>query len=291
MVITAFSAVIFNLNNSKMSDNKIIKVSSFEECVSAGYPIMESYLFEPESQSRRPEQCKTPDGRNFVRQIIVTQADFNAPITLSVDDSATFSDGLKITLFRLADSHCPSGNVCVFTGEITAHFQITDGNIASQKEFSLGTQRVKNITINGYTFMLESATKNTATITAQKQTTQIRCFVGGCSGEICSEKEDIISICVYKKEYSCYKTAQCERQSNGQCEWTKTAQLQACLGGNANSGEYICALPCSDPVYPPSLTMQCSQQKTKEQCLSVKTEDIPQLCQWRKADYVCPSVP
>lgn len=30
-------------------------ISSFEECVAAGYPVMESY----------PEQCKTPDGRTF----------------------------------------------------------------------------------------------------------------------------------------------------------------------------------------------------------------------------------
>ncbi|HLD64319.1 MAG TPA: Gmad2 immunoglobulin-like domain-containing protein [Candidatus Peribacteraceae bacterium] len=34
-------------------------IDSFEDCVAAGYPIMESY----------PEQCRTPDGRTFVRQL------------------------------------------------------------------------------------------------------------------------------------------------------------------------------------------------------------------------------
>lgn len=34
-------------------------INSFEECAAAGYPIMESY----------PEQCRTPDGRNFVRKV------------------------------------------------------------------------------------------------------------------------------------------------------------------------------------------------------------------------------
>lgn len=34
-------------------------ITSFEECAAAGYPIMESY----------PEQCRTPDGRNFTRDI------------------------------------------------------------------------------------------------------------------------------------------------------------------------------------------------------------------------------
>jgi hypothetical protein len=36
-----------------------ILVDSFETCVGAGYPVMESY----------PEQCKTPDGKTYVRAI------------------------------------------------------------------------------------------------------------------------------------------------------------------------------------------------------------------------------
>ncbi len=35
-------------------------ISSFEDCVQAGYPVMESY----------PRQCKTPEGRTFVEVII-----------------------------------------------------------------------------------------------------------------------------------------------------------------------------------------------------------------------------
>jgi len=33
------------------------EITTFEECAAAGYPIMESY----------PEQCRTPDGKNFAR--------------------------------------------------------------------------------------------------------------------------------------------------------------------------------------------------------------------------------
>ena len=36
-----------------------IQVASFEECVSAGYPIMESY----------PRQCSTPEGKTFAEDI------------------------------------------------------------------------------------------------------------------------------------------------------------------------------------------------------------------------------
>ncbi len=39
--------------------SKVQSISTFEECAQAGYPIMESY----------PEQCKTPDGRNFTKQL------------------------------------------------------------------------------------------------------------------------------------------------------------------------------------------------------------------------------
>lgn len=35
------------------------EITSFEDCAEAGYPVMESY----------PEQCRTPDGRNFVRDV------------------------------------------------------------------------------------------------------------------------------------------------------------------------------------------------------------------------------
>lgn len=35
------------------------QVTSFEECVAAGYPVMESY----------PERCATPDGQSFTRDV------------------------------------------------------------------------------------------------------------------------------------------------------------------------------------------------------------------------------
>ncbi len=35
------------------------EINSFEDCIAAGYPRLESY----------PEQCKTPDGRTFVQEV------------------------------------------------------------------------------------------------------------------------------------------------------------------------------------------------------------------------------
>jgi hypothetical protein len=58
------------------------------------------------------------------------------------------------------------------------------------------------------------------------------CYVGGCSQEICSDQKDMISNCMYSEVYACYKTATCERQTTGQCGWTQTPELKACVSGN-----------------------------------------------------------
>lgn len=58
------------------------------------------------------------------------------------------------------------------------------------------------------------------------------CFVGGCSSQICSDQEGVISTCEFRPEYACYQQATCERQADGQCGWTETPELAACLADN-----------------------------------------------------------
>lgn len=55
------------------------------------------------------------------------------------------------------------------------------------------------------------------------------CFVGGCSGQVCSEREGVISTCQWREEYACYRGATCERQENGSCGWTQTDELRSCI--------------------------------------------------------------
>lgn len=57
------------------------------------------------------------------------------------------------------------------------------------------------------------------------------CMIGGCSGQLCVEKTDgnVASTCMFNPQYACYKTAECKRQTSGQCGWTKTPTLAACL--------------------------------------------------------------
>jgi len=57
------------------------------------------------------------------------------------------------------------------------------------------------------------------------------CQVAGCSSQLCVDSSigDIITTCEWREEYACYQTATCERQTDGQCGWTLTEELQACL--------------------------------------------------------------
>ena len=57
------------------------------------------------------------------------------------------------------------------------------------------------------------------------------CKIAGCSGQLCVDKnaEDVITTCEYRPEYGCYKNARCEKQTDGQCSWTQTAELSECI--------------------------------------------------------------
>ncbi len=55
------------------------------------------------------------------------------------------------------------------------------------------------------------------------------CFVGGCSGQLCTDRQDAISTCEWSAVYACYRTAVCERQASGECGWTETPELMSCI--------------------------------------------------------------
>lgn len=54
------------------------------------------------------------------------------------------------------------------------------------------------------------------------------CIKTGCSSQICAD-HNVISTCEFRPEYACYQKAACERQSDGNCGFTKTAELTECL--------------------------------------------------------------
>ncbi len=76
-------------------------VQSFQECVDAGNPIMESY----------PEQCRTPDGRTFVNPDQVVDTPSNEVDTSTEDTSDTQNNATGTVICTLEAKICPDGSV------------------------------------------------------------------------------------------------------------------------------------------------------------------------------------
>ncbi|HET8580926.1 MAG TPA: hypothetical protein VFL98_00460 [Candidatus Paceibacterota bacterium] len=61
------------------------------------------------------------------------------------------------------------------------------------------------------------------------------CKVGGCSSELCvdADSDDVISTCIARPQFACYKTARCEVQPSGHCGWTADASLTQCIASTS----------------------------------------------------------
>jgi eight-cysteine-cluster-containing protein len=104
------------------------------------------------------------------------------------------------------------------------------GKLSTEMVASLG-----GIIIAGdrYTFKENNQNAKGRTVTAAyRRLVDQTCYVGGCSGQVCSDQDGVITTCEWREEYACYQSATCERQPDGQCGWTPTAELEACLAPN-----------------------------------------------------------
>jgi len=103
VVLLIVGIVVWKYQNT----SKIQSISTFEECAQAGYPIMESY----------PEQCKTPDGRNFTKQV-TSNSDLQSE---TIDEIGLSLQHPKDLVFRkeIADN---AGSI------LTAGFFLTKGS-------------------------------------------------------------------------------------------------------------------------------------------------------------------
>jgi hypothetical protein len=158
----------------------------------------------------------------------------------------------EITIWPLSveqDSRCPVDVVCIQAGTVVLKVAVTFGdpsaNAIGNNEVHLVTlgevtkihgvnvlltsvnppaNSMIKLTENDYSFTFDVSGKFVSTSQAEG-----KCYVGGCSSEICSDTEGVVSNCMYKEEYACYQTAKCERQSTGQCGWTQTSEVTMCL--------------------------------------------------------------
>jgi hypothetical protein len=83
-------------------------------------------------------------------------------------------------------------------------------------------------------FGISAALAGCAADAPNRARTEGACYVGGCSNELCSDRPDMVSSCIWHDAYACYQGATCGRQQNGTCDWIATPELTACLASHAH---------------------------------------------------------
>ncbi len=165
-------------------------------------------------------------------------------VTLALGELASFKNISIRPTALVEDSRCPSNVQCIQAGTVRVRVDVGTTNGTSTSILTLS----KLFTTEGMAITLTSVTPGKIstrqytdaeyrfTFTVMPQTTapapsnpKGKCYVGGCSAQVCSDSPNIVSTCEYRAEYACYKTATCERQTSGECGWTQTASLTMCL--------------------------------------------------------------
>lgn len=100
----------------------------------------------------------------FWRKPAAPGINFGKEITLNVGQTATFADGLAVTLTEINDSRCQPDVQCVWQGELGVGFDIVGGQFTKTFQTALGTVTNRSIMKNGYSITLVGATTNSATI-------------------------------------------------------------------------------------------------------------------------------
>jgi hypothetical protein len=142
--------LIFNASNNNQEP---IFISSFEECIEAGYPTLDSY----------PEQCETSDGLRFVKKlpeneiegvistitaigtlVCLPHWDTSGPQTMEC--AFGFLDGLG-NYYALRDPDPLHSNISLFS--ISSTVEITGVLIpgSDEKYQSLGTIEIEDIRV------------------------------------------------------------------------------------------------------------------------------------------------
>jgi len=212
-------------------------ITTFEECA-AKYAVMESY----------PEQCLTPDGTHFTRDIgnELEKSDFIrvsfprpgetviSPLVIKGEARGYwfFEASFPVVLVDEKGNEIASGPAQADGDWMTEDFVPFTATLtfAGVPERFNGKLFLKKDNPSG---LPENDDALVIPLVVEQKTEVALpdhgCFVGGCSGEVCSEDPDAVSTCIYRPEYQCYQNATCERQTNDTCGWTQTDTLKKCL--------------------------------------------------------------
>ena len=163
-------------------------------------------------------------------------------VELAIGERATFENISIRPIEVIEDSRCPIDVQCIQAGTVRIKIEIVSGIGTSTSIVKLSNEfTVESIRI---TLSAVAPTKHSQTqvttgdyrltfnVTPRSAPVSAKCYVGGCSAQLCTSQPDAVSTCEYTASYACYKSAKCERQTSGQCGWTSTPELSACLSNS-----------------------------------------------------------
>lgn len=158
-------------------------------------------------------------------------------VTLMLGQPAKFADVTITPLAIAQDSRCPIDVQCIQAGTVQVSVRIASASGTDTQTLSLNkafATPAGTITLTGVQPVKRSGDSIASpdyrlTFDVTKKAAAGKCYVGGCSSEICSDQPGAISACVYTASFGCYRSATCERQASGACGWTQTPSLKACL--------------------------------------------------------------
>ncbi|MDP2704868.1 MAG: Gmad2 immunoglobulin-like domain-containing protein [Patescibacteria group bacterium] len=233
LCLALFASVVIAL--VVFQNKKYVPIRSFEECVKAGYPVLESY----------PRKCKAPNsefvedvGNEIEKQDIIRVSvprpgdSIKSPLTISGEArgywffEASFpihlfdASGNKIaTAIATAQGEWMTQDFVPFKAVLTFNSVPTErGMLIFEKDNPSGLSE----NADELRMPVEFSAKAVSSDTPKE------CLPTGCSGQICAD-EDVVTTCEWTEQYACYQDAQCGRQTNGKCGWTQTSQLTSCL--------------------------------------------------------------
>jgi hypothetical protein len=237
-------------------------ITNFQECVEAGFPVMESY---PE-QCSNGEETFTRDIGNELEKTDLIRVSSPRPGDLVVSGEIHELTG-EARGYWFFEATFPFEIIGENGEELFAHYATAEGEWMTEEfvtfnaEFTLpsnyegpATLILRRSNASGLSEHDDELTvpivigsnAQAEIIKEPKRTVDEQdpdesdngglivggCFVGGCSSQICSEEPDAMSTCEWREEYQCYQGARCERQTDGKCGWTQTAELVQCLSSS-----------------------------------------------------------
>jgi hypothetical protein len=135
-------------------------VSSFETCVAAGYPVMES----------QPRQCRA-GGTTYAERLPQAQpapqsnAELGEAFRLRAGEARAVDGGMRVTLLGIDDSRCKPGQQCIWAGELSARLKLEGPEeTAPGQELTLGTLRAQSGEASGFRFFLKEASETSVTL-------------------------------------------------------------------------------------------------------------------------------